>query len=64
MYVVAHYDDVVGAAVTSKSLPLPDGAVIVKDNLAMPTDTTPMAVTVMAKRDGRWYWIKATPGGR
>lgn len=63
MFVVSHYNDVVGAAITSKTLPLPDGAIIVKDNFMMASDTAPMAVTVMAKQAGKWYWVEAMPDG-
>lgn len=62
-YVLAHYNDVVAAAIAGKTLPLPDGAIIVKDNFMSPTDAQPMAVTVMAKQAGSWYWIEAMPNG-
>jgi len=64
MYVVAHYNDVVATAVQAKTLPLPDGALIVKDNFAHADDKMPMAITVMSKQSGGWYWIEATSDGK
>jgi hypothetical protein len=38
----------------------PEGSVIVKEN--RPTaDSDASALTVMAKRNGSWFWIRATP---
>jgi hypothetical protein len=64
MFVLAYHNTVVAQAITTKTLPLPDGAVIVKENMAMATDATPMALTVMAKQGTDWYWIKAMPDGK
>jgi len=64
MFVVTFHNDIVTQAITEKTLPLPDGAIIVKQNLAKATDTQPMAVTVMSKQSGAWYWLEATPDGR
>ena len=63
MYVLAHHNDVVGQAIADKTLPLPDGSIIVKDNFAKADDSMPMAVTVMSKQGGKWYWIEASPDG-
>jgi hypothetical protein len=64
MFVVTFHNDVVTQAISAKTLPLPDGAIIVKQNLAKATDTQPMALTVMSKQSGVWYWLEATPDGR
>lgn len=64
MYVVTYHNDVVGDAIANNTLPLPDGAILVKDNFMSPDDAMPMAVTVMAKQAGAWYWIRATPDGK
>ena len=32
MWVVPHYNDVVAKAIQAKTLPLPEGSIIVKDN--------------------------------
>jgi hypothetical protein len=64
MFVVTYHNQIVGQAITSKKLPLPDGALIVKENFAKTTDPMPMALTVMHKQGGAWYWIKAMPDGK
>jgi hypothetical protein len=64
MFVVTYHNDVVTQAISGKTLPLPDGAIIVKQNLAKATDTQPMALTVMSKQSGSWYWLEATPDGK
>jgi hypothetical protein len=64
MYVVAYHNDIVKQAMERKLLPLPDGALIVKDNLAMPSDAMPMVITVMSKQSEKWYWLEATPEGQ
>src|SRR5262245_10379990 len=38
MFVVAYHNQVVAQALASKTLPLPDGSVIVKENMARPND--------------------------
>jgi hypothetical protein len=63
MLVLSYYNEVVGQAMTGGTLPLPEGAIIVKDNFASATDAMPMAITVMAKQNGQWYWLEATPNG-
>lgn len=63
MFVVAHYNPIVGQAITSHALPLADGALIVKDNFAHADDKTPMAITLMSKQSGKWYFVEATPDG-
>lgn len=64
MYVLAFHNDVVTRALESRTLPLPDGAVIVKENYAHKSDAQPKVLTIMAKESGRWYWLEATPEGR
>jgi len=64
MYVVTHYNDVVASAMASKTLPLPDGSMLVKDNFASQTDAMPMAITAMSKQGGKWYWVEAMPNGK
>ena len=64
MFVVTFHNDVVTQAVAAKTLPLPDGALIVKQNLAKAADAEPMALTVMNKQGGAWYWLEATADGR
>ncbi len=60
MFVLAFHNQVVGDAITAKTLPLPDGAVIVKEEM-MSADAKPMSVTIMSKQGGEWYWVKASP---
>ncbi len=63
MYVVTYHNDVVANAVAAHTLPLPDGAVIVKQN--KPTaDAPPRNLTIMSKQSGTWYWLNATPDGK
>ena len=64
MFVVTYHNDVVSQAISGKRLPLSDGAIIVKQNLAKATDTQPMALTFMSKQSGTWYWLEATPDGK
>lgn len=64
MFVLAHHNDVVAKAITDKTIPLPDGSIIVKDNFMKADDKMPMAVTVMSKQGGQWYWIEASPDGK
>ncbi len=64
MFVVTYHNDVVADAVTNNTLPLPDGAILVKDNFASADAAMPMAVTVMSKEGGEWYWLEATPDGK
>lgn len=63
MFVVAHFNDAVGKAMKSHAMPLVEGAIIVKDNFAKADDKTPMAITVMKKLRGKWYFVEATPDG-
>jgi hypothetical protein len=58
MHVVAWYNETAAPGVKGGSYP--DGSVIVKENRKRP-DAKPDALTVMAKRSGSWYWLKATP---
>ena len=60
MFVLAFHNKVVGDAITAKTLPLPDGAVIVKEEM-MSADAKPMSVTIMSKQGGEWYYVKASP---
>lgn len=62
MFVVTYHNDVVTAAIASHTLPLPDGAVIVKQNKMKP-DAPPQSLTIMSKQGGKWYWLDATPDG-
>lgn len=63
MWVVTYHNSVVKDAIANKTLPLPDGAIIVKDNMMSATDMMPMP-TVMAKQNGKWYWIEASHDGK
>ena len=63
MYVVTFHNDVVTAAINAHTLPLPDGALIVKDN-KMKADAPPHSITIMSKQGGKWYWLEATPDGK
>ncbi len=51
------------ARLKSKTLLLPDGALIVKQN-NMKADESPHALTIMSKRGGQWYWLEACPTAR
>ncbi len=64
MFVVTYHNTVVGDAVTSKTLPLPDGAIIVKENYPTADAQMPMALTIMSKQSGSWYWAEVTPDGK
>jgi len=64
MQVISYYNDAVGGSMTSGSLPLPDGALIVKENWAKADDPGPMALTIMHKQGGDWYWCQVTPDGQ
>jgi hypothetical protein len=64
MWVVTYHNDVVTKAIADKTLPLPDGSILVKDNFAKQDDAMPMAVTVMSKQGGTWYWVEATSMGK
>jgi hypothetical protein len=44
-------------------LPLPDGSVLVKEAYMGADDADPMALTIMSKRSGSWYWAQVTPDG-
>ncbi len=54
-------------ALLNKTVPLPNGTIIVKENYSPAKELK--AITVMYKvsgydpRDGNWYWAKYTPGG-
>ena len=63
MYVVTYHNDVVTAAIAAHTLPLPDGAVIVKQNKMKP-DAPPQSLTIMSKQGGKWYWLDAMPDGK
>jgi hypothetical protein len=62
MYVLGFHNQVVGDAIKSSTVPLPDGAIIVKQEM-MKADAPAMSITVMSKRGGAWYWVKASPDG-
>jgi hypothetical protein len=63
-WVIAYHNDALTQAMTSGTLPLPDGALIVKENYMNQSDPAPMALTTMAKQNGAWYWIESTPAGQ
>jgi len=63
MWVVTYRNEIVAKAQQDKTLPLPEGAILVKDNLAGATDTTPQTIAVMHKKGGQWYWVEYTPDG-
>jgi hypothetical protein len=46
-----------------QDLPLPEGAILVKENYMHATDPMPMALTVMSKQGGKWYWVEQMPDG-
>ncbi len=60
MFVLAFHNKVVGDAIAAKSLPLPDGALIVKEEM-MTADAKAHSVTIMSKQGGEWYYVKASP---
>jgi hypothetical protein len=63
VYVVAHHNAVVQKAIRERTLPLPDGSVIVKENRAT-TDGPAIALSTMSKQGGAWYYLQSTPEGR
>ncbi len=60
MFVLGFHNQIVGDAIAAKTLPLPDGAVIVKQEMTS-ADGAPMSVTIMSKQAGAWYYVKASP---
>ncbi len=62
MYVLGFHNQVVADAITAHTLPLPEGAIIVKQERMKP-DAAPMSITVMSKQGGAWYYVKASPDG-
>ena len=62
MFVVTYHNDVVTAAIGAHTLPLPDGAIIVKEN-KMKADEPVHALTIMSKQGGKWYWLETSPDG-
>jgi len=64
MFVISYINDVVTKAVADGTVPLPDGAIIVKENYAKKDDLMPMALTVMSKMGQEWYWAQGTPDGK
>jgi len=64
MFVISYINDVVAKAASDGTVPLPDGAIIVKENYAKKDDATPMALTVMSKMGQDWYWAQGTPDGK
>ncbi len=64
MFVETFRNDVVVAAEETGTLPLPDGSLIVKENYPSDAAEDPMALTIMAKMDGEWFWLQMTPDGK
>lgn len=64
MYVLAFYNAQVDTSEKSGTLPLIDGSIIVKENFKNATDTDPTTLTVMAKKNAKWYWYEQTPDGK
>jgi hypothetical protein len=62
-HVVAWYNAAAAPAARGDAAAYPDGSIIVKENRLTP-DGPPASLSVMAKRDGGWFWISATPGGQ
>lgn len=63
MHVLAFHNDFVAQAIRNKTVPLPDGSLIVKENRPQP-NAAPTALTIMSKQNGAWYWIKSTPDAK
>jgi hypothetical protein len=59
-YVVAWLNAEAATAVKTGGQEFPEGSTIVKENRPTP-DGAPVELSVMSKRGGSWYWIKATP---
>jgi len=62
MFVVTYHNQIVTAAIDAHTLPLPDGAIIVKEN-RMQADQPAHALTIMSKQGGQWYWLESSPDG-
>lgn len=63
-WVVAFYNHVVERAMSSaEPLPLPNGAILVKENRPSP-DAAPAVLTIMSKEGDEWYWAKTTLDGQ
>ncbi|MFU8803915.1 MAG: cytochrome P460 family protein [Bradymonadaceae bacterium] len=63
MYVVTYHNAVVQDAIDNHTLPLPAGAIIVKESYASESDLDPTALSIMSKTSaaqGDWYWVQAT----
>lgn len=56
-YVIAYYNGMVAAALRDRSLPFPDGAMLVAENRTSRDENEPPILTVMSKQEGRWYWL-------
>lgn len=62
-FVVGYTNEMAASALAERTLPLPDGSVVLLEN--KPTARRrPESLTVMSKEDGRWHWAKLTPKGR
>jgi hypothetical protein len=59
-YVIAWYNDAAAPAATGGAKEFPEGSIIVKENrLSAGGDAA--SLSVMAKRQGAWIWISASP---
>ena len=61
-YVLAFHNQTVTDAIAAGTLPLPDGAIIVKQQMTG-ADAQPESITVMSKQGGSWYWLEASADG-
>lgn len=64
MFVATFYNDVIQTAAADGVMPLPDGSIFVKEAYMSMDAPSPMALTVMSKTAGEWYWVQATPDER
>ncbi len=64
LFVLTYRNSVVEQAEKDGTLPLPDGSLLVKENYPSADAESPAALTIMAKREGEWYWAQTTPEGR
>jgi hypothetical protein len=63
MHVLTHYNTLAGEALRAGTLPLPEGSIIVEEHRPGPR-ARPSKLAIMAKEEGRWYFLESTPEGQ
>lgn len=60
-FIRTHANSTAGGAITGESFPFPEGSVLLKE--VYDEEQELMALDVMAKRDGEWFWLGANAAG-